>query len=300
MNESRLSRRQFVKTAAAITAGASVAARMPSAIAKDRRPRVLFFSRAGAYEPAIVHREGGALSVSERLMVDMGRQIGVDVECETNGRVFDGDLQRFDAFVLFWNYDPTKPNKRGEPPITAQGQSRLIQSVASGKGLLGIHCATYAILSGPQLQRQPVEQRDPYVRMLGGELCEALAKQTCRHRIVSPHFPGVAKLKSPVLTVTDEPYGQKNLADDIHVIAVDETEGLRGKTFPRPPFPSIWARRHERGRVFYVSLGHDEDTWRTEAFQSIVLGGLDWVLGRVDADLTPNLTAAAPGAQDKP
>ncbi len=152
--------------------------------------------------------------------------------------------------------------------------------------------------SGPRDQLQPEEQRDPYVRMLGGELGPALSKQTCRYRIVSPGFPGVDKLTTRIITLADEPYGQKNFADDLHVIAVQETEGLKGKGFQRPPFPCIWARRHGHGRVFYVSLGHDEDAWRAEPFQKIVLGGLDWVLVRVEADLTPNLKTAAPGAEE--
>lgn len=180
-----------------------------------------------------------------------------------------------------------KPNKCGDPPLTARGKERLSASVAAGKGLVGIHCAAYALLSGESTQLQSVEQRDPYTKMLGGEMRQCLGKQSCRHRIFDPDFPGVAKMKTPEFTVNDEPYGLKNYADDIHVIAVNETE-IPGNAFRRP-FPSVWARRHGRGRVFYVSMGHDEDAWRTEPFQNIVLSGLDWTLGRTNANLTPNL-----------
>jgi type 1 glutamine amidotransferase len=265
-----------------------------------QKPRVLFFSRSGRIEHPVVHRDGDELSVGEQLMIEMGRTIGADVECTKDGGVFDRDLDRFDAFVQYGNYDPTQPNQRGDPPVTALGKTRLIEAVASGKGLFGIHCASYAFLSGPGEQWQPPEQRDPYVKMLGGELCGANGKQNCRHRIVSPKFPGVDRLKTPVLALADEPYGLKNFADDIHVIAVQETKGLSGKIFNRPPFPSIWARRHDRGRVLYVEMGHDEEAWRSEPFRNIVLGGLDWVLGRVEADIPPNLKKTAPEAHKMP
>ena len=293
MNTHHHSRRHFLNQLCGTTLAAVVTNGALTQGAGQRKPRALFFPRPGAYEPAIVRREGGEPSVCERLMTEMGRRIGIEVECSNDGRVFDNDLDRFDAFVLFWNFDPMKPNKSGDPPLTSRGKQRLIEAVASGKGLLGIHCAAYSFLSGERGEWQAVTQRDPYVKMLGGELWGCLPKQTCHYRIVSPDFPGFAKLNTPTLTMTDEPYGLKNYADDIHVIAVQETEGLRGEPFQRAAFPCIWARRHERGRVFYVSLGHDEDSWRTEPFQNIVQGGLDWVLGRANADLTPNLKQTA-------
>ena len=300
MDTTHLSRRHFLHRLGCAALGAAAAGDVLAQAAEKRKPRVLFFTRSGRMEHRVVHRERDELSVGERLMIEMGRKIGAQVECTKDGGVLDGELDRFDAFVLYCNYDPTKPNERGDPPVTARGKKRLIEAVASGKGLLGIHCASYAFLSGEQEKWQAPEQRDPYVRMLGGELCGATGRQNCRHRIVSPGFPGLDKLKAPVLALADQPYGLKNFADDIHVIAVLETEGLSGKAFQRPPFPSIWARRHERGRVFYMEPGCEENVWRGEPFQNIVLVGLDWVLRRVEADVTPNLKKTAPGAHKMP
>jgi type 1 glutamine amidotransferase len=58
---------------------------------------------------------------------------------------------------------------------------------------------------------------------------------------------------------------------------------------------------HGQGRVFYTSMGHREDVWTNEEyFQPIVLGGLAWALGRVDADVTPNISKVTPGAHVLP
>ncbi len=68
-----------------------------------------------------------------------------------------------------------------------------------------------------------------------------------------------------------------------------------------PPYPGTWARMHGQGRVFYTSMGHREDVWTNEEyFQPIVLGGLAWALGRVDADVTPNISKVTPGANVLP
>jgi type 1 glutamine amidotransferase len=57
---------------------------------------------------------------------------------------------------------------------------------------------------------------------------------------------------------------------------------------------------HEKGRVFYTSLGHREDVWSGAIFEQIVLGGLAWALGRVQADITPNIDQVAPLANQFP
>jgi hypothetical protein len=51
---------------------------------------------------------------------------------------------------------------------------------------------------------------------------------------------------------------------------------------------------HGKGRVFYTSLGHRDDIWNHPAVRSMLAGALNWSLGRVDADITPNLAKAAP------
>ena len=60
-------------------------------------------------------------------------------------------------------------------------------------------------------------------------------------------------------------------------------------------FPLAWARQYGRGRVWFTGLAHRANTWDSAAFQAMLLGGLEWVGRRIDADLTPNLDAVAPG-----
>ena len=123
--------------------------------------------------------------------------------------------------------------------------------------------------------------------------------------IADARFPGLAGVKdkdvqgndsSDSFKINDEWYSLKNFADDLHVILIQDTQGMKGKDYERPPHPATWVRKHGKGRVFYTSMGHREDVWSDPRFQQIVLGGLAWAFGDVEADITPNMKQVTPGA----
>jgi hypothetical protein len=47
-------------------------------------------------------------------------------------------------------------------------------------------------------------------------------------------------------------------------------------------------------------MGHREDVWTNPVFQSVLMGGINWAVGNVEADVTPNLEKAAPEANVLP
>ena len=75
---------------------------------------------------------------------------------------------------------------------------------------------------------------------------------------------------------------------------------MKDVDYERPDFPATWARKHDKGRVFYTSMGHREDVWENAIFQDLLLGGLSWSLGNVEADMPANLEKAAPKANELP
>jgi hypothetical protein len=50
--------------------------------------------------------------------------------------------------------------------------------------------------------------------------------------------------------------------------------------------------------VFYTSMGHREDVWTNPRFQNVLLGGLGWAAGNVNADIKPNIETATPGYRE--
>src|SRR5215470_17375866 len=93
-----ISRRALLATAAAGLAGAA----LPHAgAADDRNPKkrsVLFFSKSSGFEHDPVKRRGRRPSLAERILTEIGKRRGFDVVATKDGRAFDGDLARYDAF----------------------------------------------------------------------------------------------------------------------------------------------------------------------------------------------------------
>jgi type 1 glutamine amidotransferase len=53
-------------------------------------------------------------------------------------------------------------------------------------------------------------------------------------------------------------------------------------------YPVSWIRSYGKGRVFYSSLGHMPETFMTPEIVGHLFAGLQFMLGDLDADTTPN------------
>lgn len=253
--------------------------------ADGRKQRVLYFTRSAGYEHEAVRRRGGELSFSEKAMIDMGRRAGFEVECTKDGTVFDGNLDQWDLIAFYTSGDVTKPKDGQGPPMSPEGKQKLLRAIAAGKGFVGFHAATDSFRSAGV---------DPYIAMIGAEFVTHGPQQEAVVTVASPKFPGVGKYES--LKMQEEWYTLAKFAKDLHVILVQQTEGMQGDCYQRPPFPATWARRHEKGRVFYTSFGHREDVWNHPDVQALMLGGIAWAMGNVEADVTPNIAQVTPQA----
>jgi len=290
-----MQRREFLVSAG--IAGLSVSA-FPfgwAAAAGRKKQKVLYFTRSAGFEHSVVRRTNGELAHSEKILTELGKEHGFDVVCTKDGGVFDKSLDGFDAIAFYTTGDLCQPEKkRNNPPMSPQGKQNLLNAIAAGKGFVGFHSATDSFHSpGPRNQNQA--NPDPYIALIGGEFVSHGKQQKAAMRVCSSKFPGVESAGAS-FELLEEWYALKNFASDMHVILVQETQGMEGPVYQRPPFPATWARKHGQGRVFYTSLGHREDIWTNPLCQQIMLGGLAWAMCNVDADITPNLNQAAPGA----
>lgn len=294
-----MDRRQFLLQAGVATAGVATFPRGWVRGAADRPAKILMFTRSAGFQHSVIQRKGDELSHAEKIFTALGQEHGFEVVCTKDGTVFDGDLDQYDAYFFYTTGDLTNEKSADKaPPMSAAGKERLLAAVAGGKGFVGSHCASDTFHTpGGAWERQ--ETPDPYIVMLGGEFISHGAQQPSRMVVASPQFPGAEKLEES-FELTEEWYSLKNFTEDLHVILVQDTQGMKGKDYERPRYPATWARRHDQGRVFYTSMGHREDVWTNPVFQRLLLGGVSWAAGRVEADVTPNFAQVTPAAQVMP
>jgi type 1 glutamine amidotransferase len=303
-----MNRRDVLKqTGAALLAlGAAPFPLAWTAPADQKRRRILMYTRSEGFEHSVVRRPArNKLSLAERIVTELGAKNGFEVICEKDGRVFlSKDFPTFDGFVFETQGNLLSEKcKDGSPPMQPEGKQALLKAVATGKGFVGCHCASDTFHSpGPREQNQAPSKIDPYIAMLGGEFIRHGSQQKAWMRITDDQFPGAEGLKD--FQLLEEWYALKNFAKDLHVILVQDTEGMKktggDRDYDRPNFPATWARLHQKGRVFYTSMGHREDVWQNKTFQRLLLGAINWSLGNAEAKLTPNLDQVAPKARELP
>ena len=294
-----MNRRDFLHSAG-LTALALGATDLAHAADTPRR-RVLMFTRSEGYEHDVVKRKSDKLSLAEQTVTDLAAKNNLEVVCEKDGRVFlSKEFPRFDGFLFETQGDLGKEKSvDGRPAVPPEGKKALLDAVAAGKGFVGCHCASDTWHSkGDAWKNQEGDQIDPYIRMLGGEFIRHGEQQKAWMRVADPAFPGLKDVKD--FEMLEEWYSLRNFAPDLHVILVQDTKGMRNLDYERPSFPATWARQHGKGRVFYTSMGHREDVWRSAVFQNLLLGALLWSLGDGNADLTANLDKVAPKGRELP
>lgn len=240
----------------------------------QRKPKILYFNRSSGWTHPVADRQGKPLAHSEKVLTELGGQHGFEVECRQDAAVLDGDLGKYDLLAFYTN----------GMPFSVKQMQKVLDTVSAGKPCVGFHAASDSG-AGPVI--------DPFLAMLGGAFVAHGAQQKARMIITSPKFPGVEGLGDG-FELFEEWYALKNFAKDMHVILMQETKGMQGDMYQRPPYPSTWARLHGKGRVYYTALGHREDVWTNPIFQKIILGGLSWALGHADADIAPNLARLMP------
>jgi len=267
--------------------------------------RVLYFTKCSGFEHSVVKRPAkDQLSHSEKILTELGQKYGFAVTCTKDGTVFTpANLAQYDVVAFFTSGVLTEVGTDQNPAMTAAGKQALLDAIRNGKGFVGIHAANDSFHVQPDpadLSERFVmhgDNVDPYIAMLGGEFIRHGPQQIAKMGVADNKFPGCEELKDSFESM-DEWYTFKDFAKDLHVILIQDTKGMKGVDYQRAPFPATWAHRHGKGRVFYTSMGHREDVWTDARFQHILLGGLGWAAGNVNADVTPNLEKVTPGYRE--
>lgn len=299
-----MNRRSFLRHSAAFAlAGLSFTS---LAFAESPARKILFFSKSSGFEHDVISYKKGQPSFAEQQLTELGAKNNWQFTFSKDGSLFSPSyLAQFDAVFFYTTGNLLEPGTDGNPAMTAEGKQALLDFVASGKGFIGTHSASDTFHTnneakkGPERYKNFGEEADAYVKLIGGEFIKHGAQQSATMKVVDPKFPGLAK-HAAGFDLHEEWYSLKDFRPDLHVLLVQETETMKGIEYQRPAYPATWARKHGKGRVFYTSMGHREDVWTNPIFQDVLIGGVSWAVGNVEADVTPNLSQVAPNALTNP
>lgn len=301
-----INRREMIIRASALAVNVGFLASAFDAAAAGKKRKVLFFSKSSGFEHSVIQRHNGEPSFAEKLLAEWAPAQNVEFTFSKDGSLFNPEyLGQFDAYFFHTTGDLTKSGTDKNPPMSPEGKKAFLDAIYRGKGFIGTHCASDTFHSPnydhaeTRYKDDPPAQRDPYITMLGGEFIIHGAQQPSRMIPADRKFPGMEGFPQDFGPL-EEWYSLKNFATDLDVILVEDTHGMKGPMYQRPPYPATWARRHGRGRVFYTNMGHREDVWTNPVFKNLLFGGIHWAAGEHRASIRPNIQQAAPGAAQNP
>ena len=208
--------------------------------------RILFLGDQGHHRPSDLYR------VLEPAMKKYGIQIVYSEDVANS--LTKQRLNEFDGLLIYANIDA----------IGKEQEKAMLDYVASGKGIIPLHCASFCFRNS-----------EAYVALVGAQFKEH-GGQRFTTRIVEPKHPimqGFGGFES-----WDETYIHHMHNTKDRIVLEERRQGKLAEGTQAEPW--TWVRTHGEGRVFYTAWGHNMDTWGNEGFQNLVARGITWACKR--------------------
>jgi len=247
----------------------------PTAYAASPKKKLLAIGEEKGYRHESVSH---ALATIERLGRETGfwdTAIRTDTEALTKSKLEYNakNLNDFDA-VLFYT--------GGDLEMDDQQRADFLSFVHDdGKGFVGVHSATITFTHWRA-----------FGEMIGGYFDEhPWGTFDAPILVEDPSFPGMQQFPRSFV-LTDEIYQVKNFSRDQSRVLMRLDASKLDLANPRvhrndKDFAVTWAKTYGKGRVYYSTLGHREETWDRPDIQKMYTEAIKWAVGLVDANTTP-------------
>ena len=162
----------------------------------------------------------------------------------------------------------------------------LIRFVREGGGLAAIHGSTFASTDVPE-----------YGELLGATTAPHRALEPAMLKIDDPSSPITKQFEGHSITWIDElyhfppsgPYSREKLHVLMSIdIARSGPPAPNLAVRPDNDYGLVWIRSYGNGRVFNCALGHSVLLFGTPQTAQMILNGIQFVLGDLEADATPS------------
>jgi type 1 glutamine amidotransferase len=223
--------------------------------------------------------EHDSISAAMAAIYNMGQQSGLwDTEMRTDTELLTKkdlgrnakNLNYFDLLIF--------ASTTGELDMdAAQKQDMLSFIHDDGKGFVGIHAALDTNYTWPE-----------YGEMIGGWF-DQHPWMTFQAPIINedPDFPAVRHFPKAFVKF-DEIYQPKAWSrDKVNVLLSLDPSKLDYSNNPRihrmdHDFPVAWSKMYGKGRVFYSTLGHTEESWEDPDIRKMYFEAIRWALGMTE------------------
>jgi uncharacterized protein len=234
--------------------------------------------------------EHDSISPAMAAIYAMGKESGLwDTMMRTDTELLTKkDLQRntknlnyFDAVIF--------SSTTGELDMDDSQKQDLMSFIKEdGKGFVGIHAALDTNYKWPE-----------YGVMIGGWF-DQHPWMTFNAPIMKedPDFPAVRHFPKAFVKY-DEIYQPKNWSrSDVNVLLSLDSSKLNYENNPRihrtdHDFPVAWSKMYGKGRVFYSTLGHTEESWEDPDIRKMYFEAIKWSLGMTEGSTTSHAKPAA-------
>jgi hypothetical protein len=253
-----------------------IAAALPSKAVVEAKPRkMLVFWRCEGF----FH---GSIPVVNKALEMMGKKTGVyEVVITDDYSVFTPEkLKEFDAVCL-----NNTTGMKFDPKETPERCKALLDFVKSGKGIVGVHAATDNFKQWPEGEE-----------MMGGKFTGHPwgGGDTVAIKIDQPNHPLMAPFKGKGFKVKEEIYRTEpplySRSKQLVLMSLDMSDPATKAKASKPSDEDTgisWVKNVGEGRVFYCSLGHNDEIFMNEAILRHYLAGIQFAFGDYKVDTKP-------------
>ncbi|HEY2882596.1 MAG TPA: ThuA domain-containing protein, partial [Pirellulales bacterium] len=240
--------------------------------------KLLFVTQSLGFKHGVVDRAKQNPSLAEKKIKEWGDETHLYTTDFTQDVAKDftkENLQKYDLVMFYTTGDRDKWKEQnvGDETLEYFLNDWLKQK---GHGFIGIHSAT-----------DTLKDYKPYWDMIGGTFNDHpwTSNSKVTVTVQDPEHP-ITKPWGNEFTITDEIYQYKNWQPEkVHVLMSLDigrsvfTPDIKKRI--REPYhvPIAWCKEYGEGKVFNMSLGHNESTWNDPRFRDSILGGIEWELG---------------------
>lgn len=270
-----------------------IAAALPDKpYAKPAKPRkLLIFSVTNGFHHS-------SIATGQLAFTELGKKTGAfETVVSDDLANFEVDaLKTFDAVCFLSTtgevFSPSNEEKKSMTPDQIKEaetkadklKANLMAFIKSGKGFVGIHSATDCCYEWPEYGQMINGYFDGHPWTSGTDVSIKVEPGQEKNPLVAMFDGKNVDFKEEIYQLK-EPYDSKQV-DMLLRLDPDKTKtDIPGVKRADKDFGVAWARNWGQGRVFYCSLGHNDEIYENATVLKHYLAGLQWAIGDFKVDV---------------